>query len=85
MGRRLTRKASSVRIGCVSAEVAQLVEHTAENRGVRSPILRLGTISWIVRDSYPLTCGSGSAVERLLAKEKVAGSNPVFRSQNQPE
>ena len=26
------------------AEVAQLVEHTAENRGVRSPILRLGTI-----------------------------------------
>ncbi len=28
------------------AEVAQLVEHAAENRGVRSPILRLGTISW---------------------------------------
>lgn len=25
-----------------SAEVAQLVEHAAENRGVRSPILRLG-------------------------------------------
>ncbi len=25
-------------------------------------------------------CGSGSVVERLLAKEKVAGSNPVFRS-----
>ncbi len=24
--------------------------------------------------------GSGSAVEHLLAKEKVAGSNPVFRS-----
>ena len=24
--------------------------------------------------------GSGSGVERLLAKEKVAGSNPVFRS-----
>ena len=24
--------------------------------------------------------GSGSVVERLLAKEKVAGSNPVFRS-----
>ena len=24
--------------------------------------------------------GSGSVVEHLLAKEKVAGSNPVFRS-----
>lgn len=27
----------------VFAEVAQLVEHTAENRGVPSPILGLGT------------------------------------------
>jgi hypothetical protein len=26
--------------------------------------------------------GSGSVVEHLLAKEKVAGSNPVFRSKN---
>ena len=26
--------------------------------------------------------GSGSVVEHLLAKEKVAGSNPVFRSRN---
>src|SRR5665811_1286948 len=26
-------------------------------------------------------CGSGSVVEHLLAKEKVAGSNPVFRSE----
>ena len=25
-------------------------------------------------------CGSGSGVEHLLAKEKVAGSNPVSRS-----
>ena len=25
-------------------------------------------------------CGSGSVVEHLLAKEKAAGSNPVFRS-----
>jgi hypothetical protein len=25
-------------------------------------------------------CGSSSAVERLLAKEKVEGSNPFFRS-----
>lgn len=27
-----------------------------------------------------VTRGSGSVVEHLLAKEKVAGSNPVFRS-----
>ena len=27
-----------------NAEVAQLVEHAAENRGVSSPILLLGTI-----------------------------------------
>ncbi len=25
-------------------------------------------------------CGCGSAVERLLAKEKVVGSNPITRS-----
>jgi hypothetical protein len=33
-------------------------------------------------ESLPLVtaCGSGSVVEHLLAKEKVAGSNPVFRS-----
>ena len=30
------------------------------------------------RRGYP--GGSGSVVEHLLAKEKVAGSNPVFRS-----
>ncbi len=29
-------------------------------------------------------CGSGSVVEHLLAKEKVAGSNPVFRSEKPP-
>jgi len=50
------------------AEIAQLVEHATENRGVGSSILPLGT------------CGSGSVVEHLLAKERVAGSNPVFRS-----
>ena len=27
-----------------------------------------------------LSCGSSSAVERLLAKEEVVGSNPIFRS-----
>ena len=30
------------------------------------------------------TSGSGAAVARLLAKEKVEGSNPFFRSRQQP-
>ena len=51
------------------AEVAQWVEHMTENHGGRSSILRLGTSG-----------GSGSAVEHLLAKERVASSNLVFRS-----
>src|SRR5690348_14846713 len=34
--------------------------------------------------SVKLFCGSGSGVERLLAKEKVAGSNPVSRSRSLP-
>ena len=50
------------------AEIAQLVEHATENRGVHSSILCLGTR------------GRGSVVERLLAKEKVVGSNPIARS-----
>jgi hypothetical protein len=50
------------------AEIAQLVEHATENRGVHSSILCLG-----IR-------GRGSVVERLLAKEKVVGSNPIARS-----
>ena len=54
------------------AEVAQLVEHGTENAGVGGSIPPLGTIA--------IRRGSGSVVERLLAKEKVAGSNPVFRS-----
>ena len=29
---------------------------------------------------YNLYCGRSSAVERLLAKEKVVGSNPIARS-----
>ena len=43
-----------------------------------------------VRGSIPLSstdvdvreCGRGSAVERLLAKEKVVGSNPIARSRD---
>jgi hypothetical protein len=52
-----------------------LVEHATENCGVASPILALGT-----RPEGQATCGRGSVVERLLAKEKVVGSNPIARS-----
>ena len=55
------------------AEIAQLVEHATENRGVHSSILCLGTR------------GRGSVVERLLAKEKVVGSNPIARSKRRLE
>ena len=51
------------------ATLAQLVEHVTENHGVPSSILGFGT-----------TSGSGSVVEHLLAKERVASSNLVFRS-----
>ncbi len=34
----------------------------------------------IQRDDVVAHCGSGSVVEHLLAKEKVAGSIPVSRS-----
>ncbi len=49
-----------------------MVEHLTENQGVPSSILGLGT-----RETAG---GSSSVVECLLAKEEVAGSNPVFRS-----
>ena len=51
------------------AAVAQSVEQRTENPRVASSILACGT-----------TCGSSSAVEHRLAKARVAGSNPVFRS-----
>lgn len=35
---------------------------------------------WKVLLDRALSCGSSSAVERLLAKEEVVGSNPIFRS-----
>jgi hypothetical protein len=53
-----------------------LVEHATENRGVVSSILTLGTLGQSKRPS----CGCSSVVERLLAKEKVVGSNPIARS-----
>ena len=58
------------------AEIAQLVEHATENRGVPSPILGLGTP---VRSSDRIR-GRSTVVVRLLAKEKVVGSNPIARS-----
>ena len=50
-----------------------MVEHGTENAGVDSSSLSLGT-------SAPSKGGSGSVVEHLLAKERVEGSNPFFRS-----
>ena len=85
--------------GEIGAEVAQSVEHSAENAGVASSILALGTPTVLPTSSgYGVTSptggqkaakspggcgpasGSSSVVERLLAKEEVAGSTPVFRS-----
>ncbi len=65
------------------AEVAQSVEHSTENAGVASSILALGTLVLIGMRGLSVG-GSGSVVEHLLAKEKVAGSNPVFRSTDSP-
>jgi hypothetical protein len=61
----------------MQAEIAQLVEHATENCGVPSSILGLGTLG---HQAGPM-CGRGSVVERLLAKEKVVGSNPIARSE----
>ena len=53
-----------------------MVEHATENRGVPSPILGLGTP---VR-MFDRIRGRSTVVVRLLAKEKVVGSNPIARS-----
>ena len=45
--------------------------------GSRGAIRESSSLSF---PTWAVECGSGSAVERLLAKEKAAGSNPVFRS-----
>ena len=58
------------------AEIAQLVEHATENRSVVSSILSLGTLILV----WGKIRGCSSVVERLLAKEKVEGSNPFARS-----
>ncbi len=67
---------TSNRYNIACAEVAQVVEQRTENPRVVSSILTLGTK---IRRS-----GSSSAVERLLAKERVASSNLVFRSKLAP-
>ena len=61
----------------VKAEIAQLVEHATENRGVPSSILGLGTSR---PGGWAGDAGVVQLVERLLAKEKVVGSNPIARS-----
>jgi hypothetical protein len=53
-----------------------LVEHATENCGVVSSILTLGTPD--LKLARP--AGVVQLVERLLAKEKVMGSNPIARS-----
>ena len=55
------------------ASVAQSVEQGTENPRVGGSIPPGGTI-------IQLICGSGSVVERHLAKVNVASSNLVFRS-----
>ena len=57
------------------AEIAQLVEHATENRGVASSNLALGTTTWSV-----IRAEVAQLVEHHLAKVRVAGSSPVFRS-----
>jgi hypothetical protein len=58
------------------AEIAQLVEHATENRGVASSILALGTTSVVASNRAEVA----QLVEHHLAKVRVAGSSPVFRS-----
>jgi hypothetical protein len=66
----------------VPAEVAQLVEHRPEEAGVVSSNLTLGTISWGTDDALESATRAEVAqlVEHHLAKVRVAGSSPVFRS-----
>ncbi len=57
----------------IDADVAELADaldlgSSASRRGGSSPSTRT------------ILCGSGSVVEHRLAKARVAGSNPVFRS-----
>jgi hypothetical protein len=62
------------------AEIAQLVEHATENRGVASSNLALGTNAG--RQFFRAEVAQ--LVEHHLAKVRVAGSSPVFRSISLP-
>ena len=62
------------------AEVAQLVEHRPEEAGVVSSILTLGTTFAAHRSRAEVA----QLVEHHLAKVRVAGSSPVFRSISLP-
>ena len=60
------------------AEVAQSVEHRPEEAGVVSSILTLGTNH--AGSSGDKRAEVAQLVEHHLAKVRVAGSSPVFRS-----
>ena len=61
----------------LSASVAQSVEQGTENPRVGGSIPPGGT-KFLLKKKF--VCGSGSVVERHLAKVNVASSNLVFRS-----
>ena len=61
------------------ASVAQSVEQRTENPRVGGSIPPGGTIHFFTISEYNILCGSGSVVERHLAKVNVASSNLVFR------
>ena len=65
-------------MGRVDAEVAQSVEHRPEEAGVVSSILTLGTSNAV--SSADKRAEVAQLVEHHLAKVRVAGSSPVFRS-----
>ena len=62
------------------AEIAQLVEHATENRGVASSNLALGTTPSGGASWPGIRAEVAQLVEHHLAKVRVAGSSPVFRS-----
>ena len=63
----------------IGAEVAQSVEHRPEEAGVVSSILTLGTNN-AVSCMGEQRAEVAQLVEHHLAKVRVAGSSPVFRS-----
>jgi hypothetical protein len=63
----------------IGAEVAQSVEHRPEEAGVVSSILTLGT-SNAIQSGTQKRAEVAQLVEHHLAKVRVAGSSPVFRS-----